>query len=305
MNSNEILVLDGGQATELEARGLELGDALWSARILAEAPDEIAAVHRLYLEAGADCITTMSYQATLEGFEQAGFDREKAKDLLRSSVKLAKRTRDEFWSSRPKMVCTKPLVAASIGPYGAFLANGAEYTGEYGISTTELVEFHTPRWQILAAQDPDVMLAETLPCLKEAQVLAELAESTPGIPVWMSFSCRDAVHTSSGVPICECAKALDGFSQVAAIGVNCIRPEFVTDLIKQIRSVTSKRIIVFPNSGETYDADKKQWEGESEIENFGGLAGDWIASGATIIGGCCRTTPDHIRAVRNVVSSQA
>ena len=272
MQSNEILLLDGGQATQLEARGHDLGDELWSARLLINSPSEIAALHREYLEAGADCITTLSYQATIAGFGKAGIDEEKAKDLLRHSVRVAKTARDDFWlKSGPHPGRRRPLVAASVGPYGAFLANGAEYTGEYGLSKTQLLDFHRERWRILAEEGPDVMLCETIPSWEEAEALVELARESTNLPTWISFSCRDEKRICSGVPIRECAQILNSCDEIEALGVNCTAPRFVSGLIEQIRSVSDKRIIVFPNSGETFDAQTKKWTGESDAGQLCGL----------------------------------
>jgi homocysteine S-methyltransferase len=299
MRPTEILILDGGQATQLEARGHDLGDKLWSARLLLDSPHEITAVHREYLEAGADCITTLSYQATVAGFMAAGVDEDRAKEFLRHSVRIAKAARDEFWSAAQQAAGRRrPLVAASVGPYGAYLANGAEYTGEYGLSKLELMEFHRERWQLLAEECPDVMLCETIPSLEEAEALAELAQQTPALPTWISFSCRDAQHICNGLAIHECAKKLNSCDAIEAIGVNCTAPGFVAGLIKQVRLASDKKIVVFPNSGESFDARTKRWTGEKDASQFASSARLWRDCGATIIGGCCRTTPSHIRAIR-------
>ena len=302
MRSTEFLVFDGGQATQLEARGHDLNDELWSARLLLDSPEEIVAVHRDYLEAGADCITTLSYQATVAGFIKAGISADQAKELLRLSVQIAKTTRDAFWSaSENESGRLRPLVVASVGPYGAFLANGAEYTGDYGLSKAQLLDFHGERWHILADEGPDVMLGETIPCFEEAEALVELAQQSAHLPTWISFSCRDEKHICNGMPIRECAKRLNSYDEIEAIGVNCTAPKFVSGLIEQIRLASDKRIIVFPNSGELFDARTKTWTGESDAADFASYARKWRDSGATIIGGCCRTAPAHIRAIREEV----
>lgn len=290
MKSQGLLILDGGLATELEARGHSLNDELWSARLLRDQPDEILAVHRAFIGAGADVITTASYQATFQGFANRGIDPEEAETLLRRSVRLAKQAR----------IGTRPIVqvAASVGPYGAFLANGAEYTGDYDLDEQALFEFHRRRWQILMHEKPDVMLCETIPSPAEAIALGRLAEDSALIPVWISFSCRDGSRISDGSEIESVVKQIGDNEFIQAVGVNCTAPRFIPELIQRIRGVTDKLVIVFPNSGETFDAMSKMWRGQSSLDDFAEQAIHWRDLGANIIGGCCRVTPEHIQAVK-------
>lgn len=293
------LILDGGFATELEARGHDLRDHLWSARLLRDDPAAVAAVHDAYLDAGADCILTASYQATLPGFARAGIDSAAGTALLQRAVRLAQARRDAFQADPARRGGrVAPLVAASIGPYGAFLANGAEYTGDYDRDRAGLRAFHSARWAILAAAAPDVMACETIPSLAEAQALAELAQTTPELPVWITFSCRDEAHISDGTPLAACARYLNAFPSVVGVGVNCTAPSLLPGLLRRLRAVTDKLIVVYPNSGERYDAAARCWVGERESAEFARQAVVWRDLGARIIGGCCRTTPDHIRALR-------
>ncbi|MCJ7630024.1 MAG: homocysteine S-methyltransferase, partial [Longimicrobiales bacterium] len=180
LDQQNIIVLDGGMATALEARGCDLVDELWSAKVLLEAPDLIREVHLDYLLAGADCITTSSYQASLPGFRIRGLDEDAGKNLLGLSVMLALEARELFWREAfNRKGRLEPLVAASIGPYGAFLADGTEYTGRYGISDSELYEFHRGRWQVLAMGGADLMACETIPTQREAETLLRLVAETP------------------------------------------------------------------------------------------------------------------------------
>ena len=293
-----LMILDGAFASELERRGLSLDDPLWSAKALLEHPDLIAQVHRDYYEAGADCVITASYQATVEGFMKRGLSETQALDLIAQSVIIAKQVRDDFWnnltdkSSRPY-----PLVAASVGPYGAFLADGSEYRGDYALDEAALKNFHRRRLATLVAAKPDILACETLPCLKEALAIASLLQEHPGTYAWISFSARDGKHINSGERIAECARALDGFAPIAAIGVNCTAPEFVSGLIGEIRKGTTKPVIVYPNSGEKYDPATKTWHGTTRDNSFGKSARTWRKKGASIIGGCCRTSPKDIREI--------
>lgn len=286
-------------ATELEARGCDLHDPLWSAKVLLETPDLIRAVHSDYFAAGADCAITASYQATFQGFAQRGLSTDQAADLMRLSVKLACEARDDFWNGTSSGR-VKPFVAASVGPYGAFLADGSEYRGDYGLSLTELMDFHRPRMAVLANSGTDLLACETLPCLLEAQALLKVLEEFPSVSAWFSFSAKDGSHTNHGELISDCVKTLE-HPQVAAIGVNCTAPEFVTELTLNARAATSKPILAYPNSGEIYDATQKRWTGEATCSSFATQARDWFAAGARVIGGCCRTSPEHIRELSTAI----
>ncbi len=292
------VILDGALATELEARGCDLRDPLWSAKVLLEAPELIRQVHLDYFHAGADGVITASYQASVEGFARRGLARADALALIQRSVHLAREARDLFWADpahregRPR-----PFVAASVGPYGAFLADGSEYRGDYGLGEAELIEFHRPRLAALLAAGPDLLACETLPCLREAQALVRLLAEFPGASAWISFSARDEAHTCHGERLSDCAAALDACPQVVAIGVNCTAPRYIPALIDAIRAATDKPVVVYPNSGEVYDSTHRDWRGTSTVAAFAEQAREWAAHGARIIGGCCRTGPEHIRAL--------
>jgi len=290
-----VMLLDGAFSTELERRGCDLNDPLWSAKILLENPQVIGLVHRDYFAAGADCATTASYQATVEGFMKRGLSEAAALDLITLSVDIAKRVRDEFWSTVvDKSARPYPLVAASVGPYGAFLADGSEYRGDYALDEDALIVFHRLRLQTLIAAGPDLLACETIPCLKEALAIAKLLREFPGHYAWISFSAKDGTHINSGEAIVDCARALDGFEQVAAIGINCTAPGHVASLIEEIRKGTSKPILVYPNSGEQYDPTTKTWHGTTAEGSYGNSARLWNEKGASLIGGCCRTSPKDI-----------
>ncbi len=293
------LVLDGGLATALEARGCDLDDELWSARILIEAPELIRDVHREFLTAGADCITTSSYQASLPGFHKRGLSDVRGVELLKDSVRLALEARDEFWSDPGnREERARPLVAASIGPYGAYLADGSEYTGNYGIGELELYEFHKTRWQIFAASQADLLACETIPSGPEARVLLQLLRETPNRAAWLSFSCRDGAHLWDGSRLSDMARLCDAEPRVAAVGINCTSPELISPLIKEAKKGTDKPIIVYPNSGEQYEVEHRRWTGASSQIDWEEAAAEWARLGATGIGGCCRVRPEDIARIR-------
>jgi len=295
------LLLDGALATELEARGCDLADPLWSARVLLEAPQLIRQLHLDYLLAGADIMTTASYQATFAGLARRGLDQQQAAALLRLSVALAGQARDQFLAMQlPGRA--RPLIAASVGPYGAMLADGSEYRGHYGLSVTQLMDFHRPRLAVLAASGADLLACETIPCPEEAEALARLlGEEFPATPAWISFSCRDDEHVWQGERLADCLGLLDGVEQVVAVGVNCTDPNWVEALLQQAAAVTDKPLLAYPNSGEKWDGLHKCWHGTASTADFSAQARRWRQAGARLIGGCCRTGPAHIRALRHAM----
>lgn len=293
------VVLDGALATELERRGADLNDPLWSARLLIEAPEMIAQLHRDYFDAGADVATTASYQASFEGFARRGIDAEGAADLMRRAVALAVQARDAWWADPAHRAGRlRPLVAASVGPYGAMRADGSEYHGYPGVDEATLAAFHRPRLAVLAEAGADLLACETLPCVAEALVLARLLAEWPHCRAWISFSCRDGAHTCQGDAFGDAVAALDDCPQVVAVGINCTAPAHVPALLAAAQGRTRKPLLVYPNSGEQYDAADKRWLGCADHRPFAEQAAGWTAAGARLVGGCCRTAPGDIAALR-------
>jgi homocysteine S-methyltransferase len=280
-----VLVADGGLATELEARGNDLSDSLWSARLLMDAPEQIRDAHLAFFRAGAVIATSASYQASFEGFAHRGLDRREAAGLMRRSVDLARAARAEMaGDGRARWV------AASAGPYGAALADGSEYRGRYGLSVRELTAWHRPRLEVLAEPGPDVLALETVPDIDEAEALMA-AVAGLGIPAWLSYSIA-AGRTRAGQPLSEAFAVAAGVPEVVAVGVNCCAPADVLAAIAVAREVTGKPVIVYPNSGEEWDARRRSWAGRSRYS--AAQPQQWIAAGAQITGGCCRVRPADI-----------
>lgn len=295
-----VLVLDGGLATQLESQGNDLSDRLWSARLLLEAPGQIAEAHLAYFRAGARLATTASYQATFEGFAARGIGHDEVVMLLRRSVELAVLARDRFRAERSAAGRPGPgplFVAASIGPYGAMLADGSEYRGRYGLTVDELAAFHRERLTVLAATDADVLAVETIPELEEALAITRLLDEVPAARAWVSFACADDRHLRSGVPIETAVEAVAGSPGVVAVGVNCTAPEHVEALVHRTRAVTTKPIVVYPNSGEGWNAKARRWTGSGPDRVDPAAARRWQLAGAALIGGCCRVSPDQIALV--------
>jgi len=290
------VVLDGGMSNQLESAGHDLSDELWSARLLAEQPEAIAEAHLAYFAAGANVAITSSYQATFEGFAKRGIDHEEAARLLGLSVELA---RDAARQARDQGV-THPLwVAASVGPYGAMLADGSEYRGRYGLSVAELERFHQPRLEVLAAAAPDVLALETVPDADEAEALLRVVRGI-GVPAWLSYSI-DGDRTRAGQPLEEAFAPAAEMDEVIAVGVNCCVPGDVDAAVATAARVTGKPVVVYPNSGEAWDATARAWVGRSTFTAEQVLA--WQRSGARLIGGCCRVGPEAAASIARTLAS--
>jgi homocysteine S-methyltransferase len=290
------VILDGGLSNALAARGHDLSDELWTARLLRDAPGEVAAVHRTYYAAGAEVATTASYQASVPGFERAGLSRAEAEALVRRSVTLAREVRDELAGDGHRR-----LVAASVGPYGAVLADGSEYRGRYGVGAAALRDFHLPRLELLASAGPDLFAVETVPDLEEAEVLVPLLDEI-GLPAWLSYSCAGLL-TRAGQPLAEAFAVVAPSTAVVATGVNCCAPDDVLPALEVARAVTGKPGVAYPNSGQGWDSGTHTWSGATSFDVA--LAPGWVAAGAAYVGGCCQVGPDDIAALARTLSSPA
>ena len=293
MGSHHPVILDGGLATELERRGADLSDRLWSARVLIDDPDLIREVHRDYFRAGAVVATTATYQASEAGFAAHGIDRSHAADLMRRAVGLARSARQE--ADRDGL-----LVAASLGPYGAMLADGSEYTGDYGdTSADELIRFHRSRIEVLAATEPDLFAAETIPSMPETEALAGVLGEFPEIPSWVSFSCRDDASIADGTSIEDAARVAASVPSVVAVGINCTPARLMSPLALRLRNAVSTPVIIYPNAGGRWDATARAWldDAGTDARSLAEAAEAWLGEGVTWVGGCCGFGVDAIEAL--------
>lgn len=299
------LILDGGFASELEADGFDLNHPLWSARVLIEQPAAVRAVHARFLAAGADCIISATYQASFPGLARHGVPDRAAERLFRFAVELAAEERNRFWRDPAnRKGRRRPVVAASVGPYGAFLADGSEYRGDYGIDDAGLAAFHWRRLEVLARAGADLLAVETIPSAREARVLRRLLdrlERSP--PAWMSFTCRDGRHLSDGTPVEEVARDLAGCARVRWVGVNCTAPKHLAELIPRIGAAGGKPVVAYPNGDGRWDPVAKSWLTPPRTADLPRLAVAWRRLGARLIGGCCRTRPEDIRGIRAALSA--
>ena len=285
-----VMILDGGLGSELERQGHNLDHHLWSARLLIDNPAALREAHLAYARAGADMIVTASYQATIEGLARAGCGPAQARRLFALSVELAQVSEE---------VGRRIVTAASIGPYGAYLADGSEYRGNYGLSTQQLLEWHRPRVEALQETTADLLALETIPSFEETAAIAELLDTFGHVRAWISFSCRDAKSIADGTSIERAVELVANHPQIVAIGFNCVAPSMVADLARRIRAVTTKPIIANPNAAERFDIETQSWIGNRQPDAYAEEATAWTQdSGIQLIGGCCGTTPDHIKALR-------
>jgi homocysteine S-methyltransferase len=295
-------VIDGAMATELERRGANLADPLWSARVLLESPQLIEAVHLDYFDAGADIALTASYQATFDGFAARGIDAAAARRLLESSVELACRARERFLAQSPAVPGRPaPLIGASLGPFGAHRHDGSEYHGRYGVDATVIRDFHRRQLEVLAATAADFIAFETVPSREEAEAILRLLEEYPGVRAWISFSCADGTRVCHGEDFADCAALVASSPAVHATGVNCTAPEHIGSLLARARARVSKPLFAYPNSGETWHASENAWRGDAADAQLTALARRWLDAGATMLGGCCRTTPADIRQIAGIL----
>ncbi|MET0998029.1 MAG: homocysteine S-methyltransferase, partial [Marmoricola sp.] len=285
---NETVVLDGGLSTALEEQGATVDGALWTARLLAEEPQRIVAAHSSFFLAGAMVATTASYQASLDGLLAAGYSAGEAGRLITLSVTLAQQARDDVADSHPG-----GLVAASVGPYGAFLADGSEYTGRYGVPSSRLRDFHAPRLELLAEAGPDLLAVETIPDVDEAEVLVALLDDI-GLPAWFSYSVRDTT-TSAGQPLADAYSVLSGSRSLVAAGVNCSEQTDVLPAIVAAVSTTGLPAVAYPNRGGEWNSRDKTWVYGEPLDLA--LVEPWLEAGARFVGGCCGTGPADVAAL--------
>lgn len=268
-----MIKLDGGLSTALENNGNKLTTSLWTGELIRTNPAQITKAHLDFINAGAQIIITSSYQLSYTGCGARGWSEDETNQALIASTLLAKNAVIESGKS--------VKLAASVGPYGASLADGSEYKGNYGVSKQVLKDFHAKRLEILISTSPDYLALETMPDTFEVEVLLDLLTDCP-IPFWISYSCKEGNQTNAGQ---DFQSAVDLAQSAMAVGINCTKPELITDLLRSAKS--DKPYVVYPNSGRVWDAVKKEWTGSAAVGFNDQLIQEWMESGAEIIGGCC------------------
>ncbi|MGN1272856.1 MAG: homocysteine S-methyltransferase [Lactobacillus sp.] len=292
------IVLDGAMSDELEKQGVDTNNQLWTGIALVNQLQKVYQAHTDYFNAGAELVITDTYQANVQAYEKQGYSRKEAEKFIRDAVKIAKKARDDYENKTGK----HNYVAATIGSYGAYLADGSEYTGNYELSNEEYLDFHLPRLQLVLDENPDLIALETQSKLSEpTAVLDWLQENDPEIPVYVSFTLKDSKHISDGTPIKKAVQKLEDYSQVFAVGINCVNPDLVNDSLAEFHKFTDKLLVVYPNLGATYDPEVKQWVEFKKKFDFEELTKEWYERGARLIGGCCTTGPNEIHEIREAI----
>lgn len=300
------LVVDGAMATELEKRGVDTSSELWSATALINNPEAITAVHKSYFQSGADIAITNTYQANIAKFMELGMSEQESADLIIKAVKLAQQARTDFYESLSEEDRQKrakyPLIAGSVGPYGAYLADGSEYRGDYSLTKKEYQDFHYSRMKLLDKAGVDLFAFETQPNFDEANALVDLlVDKFPQQHAWLSFSVKDSETLCDGTSLSEAVKYFEDVDQISAIGVNCTTLENIQEIVRGINQVTDKPIIVYPNNGDIYDPETKTWQANPQADTFTDLVPEWLEAGAKLVGGCCRTTPADIKEISKII----
>lgn len=296
--TNHTVVLDGAMSTPLERLGTDTNNDLWTAKALIDNEELVYEVHKMYFEAGADLIITDTYQANVQAFEKVGYSEKEARNLIKKAVKIAQKARDDYENRTGK----HNYIAGTIGPYGAYLANGSEYRGDYELSVEEYQQFHLPRIEELVNAEVDILAIETQPKLDEVLAILELLKKKyPQQKVYVSYTLSDDDTISDGTPLPRAIHALEDYSQVIAVGINCVKLELVEPALKNMKEITDKHLIVYPNSSAVYDPKSKTWSQPKTSVTFEELIPNWYEAGARIIGGCCTTGPKEIKAVADFI----
>ena len=296
--TNHTVVLDGAMSTPLERLGADTNNDLWTAKALIDNKELVYEVHKMYFEAGADLIITDTYQANVQAFEKVGYSEKEARNLIKKAVKIAQKARDDYENRTGK----HNYIAGTIGPYGAHLANGSEYRGDYELSAEEYQQFHLPRIEELVNAEVDILAIETQPKLDEVLAILELLKKKyPQQKVYVSYTLSDDDTISDGTPLPRAIHALEDYSQVIAVGINCVKLELVEPALKNMKEITDKHLIVYPNSSAVYDPKSKTWSQPKTSATFEELIPNWYEAGARIIGGCCTTGPKEIKAVADFI----
>lgn len=296
----KILVSDGGMGTEIEKLNIIKNPELWSSDALINHPNAIYKIHQAYLKSGANILTTATYQANPIFLKAQHAILSNGHTLIGRAVDIVKKVKTDFVNANPFE--QQPLIAGSVGPYGAYLNDGSEYTGNYDLTIDTLKKFHYPHLKLLAENDVDFFAFETIPNFTEATALNDLLrESFPNSMAWLSLSINDNLDLCDDTPLAKVLNYIADNPQIFAIGVNCTNIENINPIIQILKTHTSKAIVVYPNNGDIYNKEEGKWIPRADSPSFTEVVPTWIKSGATIIGGCCRTTPKDIQDISNIV----
>ena len=289
----KIKLLDGSLSYPLEKKGYNLNKKLWTGDALINKPNAIKKVHKDYLDAGADFISTSTYQMSYKVLKEMGYDINDIKGIFKRSVNLVEQAIAETNTKR------EIKIVGSYGPYGASLADGSEFTGKYNTSDKIIMDYHQENMNIIKDLDIDIILYETIPCLREIEILSKLVEEYEK-EVWVSFTCNKDLEFRDGSSIIKACKILSSKKNISTIGMNCFSPLLAKEALKKLKENSSKKILIYPNSGEIYNNKDKDWYGENFFDYS--MIKKWLALSPDIIGGCCRVGPDEINNMRKEIN---
>ncbi len=289
----EIKLLDGSLSYPLEKQGYDLNKKLWTGDALINDPNVIKKIHKDYLVAGVDFISTSTYQISYRVLKEMGYNLNEIKDIFKRSVDLVQDAIEETKIKR------KVKIVGSYGPFGASLSDGSEYTGKYKTSDEIIMSYHIDNMNIIKELDIDIVLYETIPCLREIEILSKVVEEYKK-EVWISFTCNKDLEFRDGTSIMKACKIISSIENISTIGINCFSPLLAEKAIKKLKKNSNKKILIYPNSGEIYNNKDKDWYGEKYFDNS--MIKKWLALSPDIIGGCCRVGFEDIQNMRKEIN---
>ncbi len=291
---NKIKLLDGSMSFPMEQLGYNLKNKLWTGMALINDPNIIKDIHKGYIKAGADYISTSTYQISFGRLKNMGYQSVEIKKIFQKSVDLVKEAILESKSKR------EIKIVGSFGPYASFDPKASEYVGEYISTDDEIMNFHHNNIRIIEETDLDIILYETIPCLREFKILSEILSNTKK-EIWISVTCNENIEFRDGSSFKEACEIISGIEKITTLGINCFSPLLVNKAIRKLKKYSNKKALIYPNSGEVYNQEDKFWSGKNEFNDV--MIKNWLSLSPDIIGGCCRVGYDNIKKMREEIDS--
>jgi homocysteine S-methyltransferase len=291
---NKIKLLDGSMSFPMEHLGYNLKNKLWTGMALISDPDIIKNIHKDYINAGADYISTSTYQVSYDRLKNMGYQSSEIKKVFQKSVDLVKEAIKESGSKK------EIKIVGSFGPFASYDPNASEYVGKYNSTDDEIKNFHLNNINIIEETDLDIILYETIPCLREIKVLSKVLSQT-NKEIWISITCNENIEFRDGSSFKEACKIISQIEQITTLGINCFSPLLVEKALKELKKYSNKKTLVYPNSGEQYNPKVKYWSGKNEFNNL--MIKNWLSLSPDIIGGCCRVGYNNIKKMREEIDS--
>jgi homocysteine S-methyltransferase len=291
---NKIKLLDGSMSFPLEQLGYNLKNKLWTGMALISDPDIIKNIHKDYINAGADYISTSTYQVSYDRLQNMGYQSSEIKKVFQKSVDIVKEAIKESRSKK------EIKIVGSFGPFASYDPNASEYVGKYNSTDDEIKNFHLNNINIIEETDLDIILYETIPCIREIKILSKILSQT-NKEIWISITCNENIEFRDGSSFKEACKIISQIDQITTLGINCFSPLLVEKALKKLKKYSNKKTLVYPNSGEKYNPKDKYWSGKNEFNNL--MIKNWLSLSPDIIGGCCRVGYNNIKKMREEIDS--